>query len=129
MSNPDLKINSDLKLIHKDLLNFYGEFSKQLKDKHGKIFKIFEGHRSLERQKILFSQGFSKTMKSRHLSNPSEAIDIIEFPYTWKGFILSKEYSNFVNAFLKNSKWEKIEWGGNWKTFKDLPHFQLKNET
>ncbi len=129
MSSLDLKINSDILLVHEELVKFYKAFSVELKVKHNKDFRIFEGHRTLERQKILFTQGFSKTLNSQHLKKPSHAIDVIEFPYTWTGFILSKEYFNFVNTFLKNPKWMKIEWGGNWKKFKDLPHFQLKNET
>lgn len=120
------EINRDIKLIHPELIKFYNSFSLELKTKHNKDFRIFEGHRTAERQKVLFTQGFSKTLNSRHLLNPSSAIDVIEFPWTWAGFIVSKEYFNFVNTFLKNEKWNKIEWGGNWRKFKDFPHFQLK---
>lgn len=119
-------INRDITLIDKELIKFYNSFSKELKLKHNKDFRIFEGHRTEARQKKLFTQGFSKTLNSKHLINPSRAIDIIEFPYTWTGFIISKEYFNFVNNFLKSKEWALIEWGGNWNKFKDYPHFQLK---
>lgn len=118
------EINRDIKLIHPDLIKFFNSFSAEIKNKFGKDFRIFEGHRTLERQKVLFSQGYSKTLKSRHLSNPSEAIDILEYPWTWSGLIISKEYFDFTNNFLKN--YNNIEWGGNWITFKDYPHFQIK---
>jgi peptidoglycan L-alanyl-D-glutamate endopeptidase CwlK len=118
------EINRDIKLIHPDLIKFFNSFSAEIKNKFNKDFKIFEGHRTLERQKVLFSQGYSKTLKSRHLSNPSEAIDILEYPWTWSGLIVSKEYFDFTGNFLKN--YNNIEWGGNWITFKDYPHFQIK---
>ena len=118
------EINRDIKLIHPDLIKFFNSFSAEIKNKFNKDFRIFEGHRTLERQKVLFSQGYSKTLKSRHLSNPSEAIDILEYPWTWSGLIVSKEYFDFTNNFLKN--YNNIEWGGNWITFKDYPHFQIK---
>ncbi len=120
------EINRDHSLIDKELIKFYTSFSTELKTKFNKDFRIFEGHRTRERQKILFKQGFSKTLNSKHLINPSSAIDVIEFPWTWAGFIVSKEYFNFTSEFLKNEKWNKIEWGGNWKKFRDLPHFQLR---
>ena len=122
------EINRDLKLIHPDLIKFYNEFSKEIKTKFNKDFKIFEGHRTLERQKVLFSQGYSKTLNSKHLKNPSLAIDIIESPWTWAGLIVSKEYFNFTNEFLKSESYKNIEWGGNWKSFKDLPHFQYNEK-
>ena len=118
------EINRDLKLIHSDLIKFYNTFSSEIKNKFNKDFRIFEGHRTTERQKVLFSQGYSKTLKSKHLSNPSEAIDILEYPWTWSGLIVTKEYYDFTNNILL--KFNYIEWGGNWITFKDYPHFQIK---
>jgi peptidoglycan L-alanyl-D-glutamate endopeptidase CwlK len=121
------EINRDIKLIHPELVKFYNSFSVELKTKHNKDFRIFEGHRTPERQKKLFRQGFSKTLNSKHLLKPSNAIDVIEFPWSWAGFIVSKEYLNFVTSFLSNEKFKNIEWGGSWKNFKDFPHFQIRS--
>jgi peptidoglycan LD-endopeptidase CwlK len=44
-------------------------------------FSILEGHRTLQRQKELFKSGKSKTMQSKHLSEPSLAVDIAPYPY------------------------------------------------
>lgn len=116
-------VNRDPKLISPILLDFYTDLSINLKTKFKKDFRIFEGHRTLERQKVLKSKGYSKTLKSKHLFNPSKAIDVIEFPWTWNGFILSPEYKNFVIELLK--KYPTINWGGKWKNFADLPHFEI----
>jgi len=44
-------------------------------------FSIIEGHRTEERQKQLVAEGKSKTMNSKHLPYPSEAVDIAPCPY------------------------------------------------
>lgn len=116
-------VNRDPKLISPILLDFYTDLSINLKTKFNKDFRIFEGFRTLERQKVLKAKGFSKTLKSKHLFNPSKAIDVIEYPWTWSGFILSNDYKNFVIELLK--KYPTINWGGKWKNFVDLPHFEI----
>jgi len=120
------EINRDFLLIDARLLDFYKTLSSTIRKNHKLDFRIFEGHRTLERQKILVKNGFSKTLKSKHLHKPSKAIDVIEYPWSWKGFILSDKYRNLVNELLLN--YENISWGGNWKSFVDLPHFEI-NET
>jgi peptidoglycan L-alanyl-D-glutamate endopeptidase CwlK len=118
------EINRELSKIDPRLVTYFNSLSKIIKETSGKDFRIFEGNRTLERQQILIKQGFSKTLKSNHLYIPSKAIDIIEFPWTWKGFILTPEYKKLVNTHLKN--FPDISWGGNWKKFVDLPHHELK---
>lgn len=119
-------INRDLELIDGRLIQYFTSLSNLLKEKFQKDFRIFEGHRTAERQEILLKKGFSKTKNSKHLFKPSKAIDIIEFPWSWKGFILTSEYKTTVNDHLK--KFPHIQWGGNWKTFIDLPHHEIKEK-
>lgn len=121
--SPVNQINRDPKLIDPILLNFYTELSILLKSNHKKDFRIFEGHRTLDRQKMLKSQGFSKTLKSKHLFLPSKAIDVIEYPWKWDGFIQTAEYKKIIIDILK--KYPSIKWGGLWKTFIDIPHFEI----
>jgi peptidoglycan L-alanyl-D-glutamate endopeptidase CwlK len=118
------EINRELSKIDPKLVEYFNSLSKIIKETSGKDFRIFEGNRTLERQQVLIKQGFSKTLKSNHLHIPSKAIDIIEFPWSWKGFILTPEYKKLVNTHLKN--FPDIAWGGNWKKFVDLPHHELK---
>ncbi|EOV6166137.1 MULTISPECIES: M15 family metallopeptidase [Citrobacter] len=87
-------------------------------------FGITEGLRSAERQQQLFNEGKSKTLNSRHLSG--HAIDVLAYP-TSSGSWEFKYYQEIAVAFKKASSILDIpiEWGGDWKSFCDGPHFQL----
>ena len=87
-------------------------------------FGVTEGMRSLARQKELYAAKKSQTMNSRHLTG--HALDVIAYPDA-SGSWDMKYYVQISNAFKVASKEldVPIEWGGDWKTFKDGPHFQL----
>ena len=87
-------------------------------------FVITEGVRSLERQKQLVAAGASKTLKSRHLTG--HAVDLAakvggEVRWDWPLYAKLAQAMKEAAIELKVS----IQWGGDWKTFKDGPHFQL----
>jgi hypothetical protein len=88
-------------------------------------FGITEGVRTIERQRVLVAEGKSQTMNSRHLTG--EAIDVVAYlgsAVSWD----PKYYHQIADAFKQASAElnTPIEWGGDWKTFVDGPHFQLK---
>lgn len=87
-------------------------------------FGITEGLRTVERQRQLVATGKSQTMNSRHISG--HAIDVFAYP-TSSGSWEWKYYEQIANVFKQASKELNIpiEWGGDWKTLKDGPHFQL----
>lgn len=87
-------------------------------------FGITEGLRSRERQKQLLAQGKSQTMNSRHITG--HAVDVVAYlgsQVSWEW----KYYKQIASAFKKAAAELNIpvEWGGDWKTLKDGPHFQL----
>lgn len=90
-------------------------------------FTVIEGLRSPERQKELFAQGFTKTMNSKHFVNQrtgfGHAVDIVPLPVDWNN---PNPFAAVADAMKKAAKelGVKITWGGDWKTFKDLPHYQ-----
>ncbi|WP_338967531.1 M15 family metallopeptidase [Fusobacterium nucleatum] len=89
-------------------------------------FKITEGLRTVERQKELVKTGKSKTMNSYHLKG--KAVDIavlIDNKVTWD-FKYYKEVASHIKEVAKKLGYV-ITWGGDWKTFKDGPHFQIEN--
>jgi peptidoglycan L-alanyl-D-glutamate endopeptidase CwlK len=93
-------------------------------------FAILEGVRSLARQKILFAKGVTRTLKSRHLPSLSDglsrAVDvapIVNGEVSWDWTF----YDVLAQAIKTAAKLERvpIEWGGDWITFRDGPHWQL----
>lgn len=87
-------------------------------------FTVLEGLRSLERQKALVAAGASQTLKSRHLDG--HAVDLgawVDEQVDWSWPLYGK-----IAGAMKAAAAElkiPIEWGGDWTTFKDGPHFQL----
>lgn len=87
-------------------------------------FKVIEGLRTLERQKELFKIGASQTMNSRHLTG--HAVDfaaLYKNKVTWDWSIYYI-LGDCVKAAAQRLS-IPIEWGGDWKLFKDAVHFQL----
>lgn len=87
-------------------------------------FGITEGLRTVERQKQLVAEGKSQTMNSRHISG--HAVDVFAYP-TPAGSWDWQYYQQISQAFKLAGKnlGIPVEWGGDWKTLKDGPHFQL----
>jgi peptidoglycan L-alanyl-D-glutamate endopeptidase CwlK len=84
---------------------------------HGYKVRMGEVERPLAMQEVYFKTGRSKTMNSMHLKKC--AVDLHFFK---DGQICyPKELGDF---------WEALDplnrWGGNWKDFKDGPHFERR---
>lgn len=87
-------------------------------------FAVLEGVRSQTRQEQLVKAGASQTMKSRHLTG--HAVDI--GAYVGGSVRWDWPLYNQLAAAMKKAAAElaiPLEWGGDWKTLKDGPHFQL----
>lgn len=116
--------------VHEDLVAVV----KKAAELTDQPFIVTEGLRSVERQKKLVSAGASTTLRSRHLTG--HAVDLAAFldldgsgDYTsgdnirWDWPLYGK-----IASFMKTAAFQldiPIEWGGDWSTFKDGPHFQL----
>jgi peptidoglycan L-alanyl-D-glutamate endopeptidase CwlK len=87
-------------------------------------FTVLEGLRTQVRQKQLVAAGASKTMNSRHLTG--HAVDL----GAWVGGRVAWDwplYHQIADA-MKTAAAElnvPIVWGGDWKSFKDGPHYEL----
>ena len=87
-------------------------------------FSVIEGIRNIERQKQLVKNGDSKTLNSRHLTG--HAVDLAPYPLSWDW-----EYFYPIADAMKAAAEEldvALEWGGDWKSFPDGPHFQLSRK-
>jgi len=87
-------------------------------------FMVIEGLRTVERQRQLVAKGASQTMRSRHLTG--HAVDIApvvggairwDWPLYDRLAVAVKQAAREVSV--------PVEWGGDWATFKDGPHWQL----
>ena len=90
-------------------------------------FQVIEGVRSKARQEQLFKAGASQTLNSRHLTG--HAVDLaalVNDSIRWDWPL----YFKIADAMKKASSQLKIKivWGGDWRTFKDGPHFELSKE-
>jgi len=133
-----------LNTCHEDLQLLFNEVIKH------RDCTIIYGHRSVELQQELFAQGRTKPGKivthldgvnrlSKHNYNPSLAVDVVPYfkekPHIrWDDIDSFKEFGNFVLGVAKALKEKRfiendIQWGGNWFSFPDMPHYQLKLNT
>ena len=127
-----MKLNTSssakLKGVHPDLVRVVLRCAEDWKDADTG-FIVTCGVRTLAEQKVLVAKGASKTLRSRHIpaaNGYSHAVDLaatIDGKARWD-FPL---YDRLAKAMKAAAKAEKVtvEWGGDWKTFKDGPHYQL----
>lgn len=88
-------------------------------------FSVIEGLRTIERQKQLVASGASQTMNSRHLTG--HAVDLLPIGPNGKGAFDWPLYDQLGPAVKAAADAEgvAIVWGGDWKNFRDGPHFEL----
>lgn len=106
--------------VHKDLVKVVNR-AAEISDID---FTVLEGLRTVERQKQLVKSGASKTMNSRHLTG--HAVDIapvVNGKVSWD-WPLYHRLEKVVKKAAKDVG-VTVEWGGDWKSFKDGPHWQL----
>jgi peptidoglycan LD-endopeptidase CwlK len=87
-------------------------------------FAVIEGMRTLATQRAYVARGASRTLRSRHLTG--HAIDIApmmggKISWHWP---LYHQLAPIVKAAAA-AEGVPIEWGGDWRSFKDGPHWQL----
>lgn len=87
-------------------------------------FTVLEGVRTLATQKKYFAAGATRTMNSRHLTG--HAVDIApviggKVRWDWP---LYHEIAKVVKKAAADLN-IPIQWGGDWRSFKDGPHWEL----
>ena len=128
-----------LNTCHPDIIKVMNEVIKRVD------VTVLFGHRTKEEQFELFRQGRDlvggvwkvtdkskvvtnldgKTKMSEHNHKPSRAIDIAPYPIDWKDIDRFKEVANIVKEEA-DKLGIKLIWGGDWKSMKDYPHFQIE---
>lgn len=97
-------------------------------------FSVLCGHRTEEEQNAAYAGGKSKLKwpRSKHNRVPSLAVDIVPYPVDWTNIQAFRALAVTIRGH-----WEEIppreragwwlEWGGDWTSFKDYPHWELRH--
>jgi len=117
---------TNLKQAHIDLQTLFNEVI-QIVD-----CSVICGHRGEKAQNEAFDKGFSKVRfpNGKHNKKPAMAVDVMKYPINWENKQEAIEFMEFVmkiaDRLLKEGKIKhRIEAGGRWVTFPDLPHYQI----
>ena len=99
-------------------------FHEVLKEKD---HSVICGHRGRKEQEEAFNNGFSKAHfgQSKHNSLPSNAADVL--PYPFNGWDDIEQFEILAEVVKRKAKelGINIKWGGDFKNFKDYPHWEL----
>ena len=114
-----------IKECHPDIQKVFLKYARITKQP----FVVIDGARTIEEQKRNVARGASKTMRSRHIPGAngfSHAIDIAplvngKISWDWDYYYPMAEDIKSVAKELGIP----LEWGGDWRSFKDGPHWQL----
>ena len=94
-------------------------------------FGVSCGHRTVEQQQIEFKAGRSHldgiNKKSKHNLLPSKGIDL--YAYVNGKADYSDKYMGILAGVILSIAKDmgiELEWGGNWKSLKDMPHYNTK---
>lgn len=117
-----------LRGVHPDLARVVLRCAYDWKDPDT-AFIVTCGTRTVAEQRLLVAKGASRTMRSRHIPAPNGYGHAVDLAAVLKGKVRWDWplYAIIAKAMKAAAKAEKvpIEWGGDWATFKDGPHFQL----
>lgn len=115
--------------VHPDLITVVNLVGKE------RNIIVIEGVRTVERQQKLVARGSSTTMNSKHIVQPdgfAHAVDIAPYFDTDNDGDLEPSWAWVDYYPLAEAMKEcaekygiKLQWGGDWKKFKDGPHWQL----
>ena len=99
----------------------------------GSDFSVVSGHRTPAEQADLVRRGLSLTAtRSKHLADPSEAMDLAPYPIDWRD---QDRFLHLAGRVLQAGAYlgVRLRWGGDWdsdgdlrdQNFMDLGHFEL----
>jgi peptidoglycan LD-endopeptidase CwlK len=115
----------------KNLAGVHAELQRVVRRAHDALvnsgtiaFIVTEGLRTPARQRELMAAGATRTLNSRHLTG--HAVDLMA-TVAGKGRWDWPLYERLATAMKAAAQDEgvPIVWGGDWRTFKDGPHFEL----
>lgn len=96
----------------------------------GKDARVLSGTRTYAEQNLLYAQG--RTLPGKIVTNARGGQSNHNFGIAWDiGLFEGNNYLQDGHSYMELAKitlpfFQDLEWGGNWKSLKDYPHYQLK---
>ncbi len=115
--------------VHPDLV----EIVKLAIQRTAVDFTVVEGVRTVAQQREYVARGASQTMASYHLPQADglgHAVDLAPLvggAIPWNNWQAFADLAGVVKACAAEQG-VPVEWGGDWKSFKDGPHFQIPRD-
>ncbi len=121
-----VEFNARSKEMLKSVNPTLAELMYAVEAQHPDAFEISEGMRSKERQADMVAQGKSQTMNSKHLGGNAVDIAMIgpDGQPNWD-FEAYRPIADTAKATAASLGIPDFVWGGDWRTLKDGPHFEL----
>lgn len=95
----------------------------------GFTLQIVQGYRSHEEQNALYAKG--RTKPGKRVTNARGGFSMHNYKIAADvAFVVNGQISWDEKLYKNIGKWAriaKLEWGGDWVSFKDMPHVQLTN--
>lgn len=110
-----------LSTCHPDIQKVFNEVIKHVD------CKVLCGVRTEEEQEKAVIDGYSKVHypDSLHNKPPSRAADVVPYPVDWEDIPRFHRFAGFVLG-VASQMGIGLKWGGDFKSFFDGPHYQLK---
>ena len=126
MSALDQRSEKNLVGVHPDLVRVV----RRAAEISAVDFTVIEGVRTEARQRQLVAKGASQTMRSRHIPRGTPALGHAVDLAAKVGGTIRWDWPLYerIAVAVKQAAREvgvPIEWGGDWRSFKDGPHYQL----
>jgi len=108
---------------------FVGDVIKLITFAHEQGFMVTfgEAYRPIEMQEIYVRTGRSKTMNSYHLKRLGLDLNFFKAEEGRLRLTYNKEELQPIGDYWEGLRPGRNRWGGNFKKFKDVPHFERRN--
>lgn len=133
LSRFDKRSETTIATLHPKAQEFAREFLKRIQDSGilgTVIIKLISGTRNYAEQAALFAQGRTKSGKIVTNAGPGQSNH--NFGIAWdiglfKGTDFLTDSPLYTKVGQEGKQIKSLEWGGDFKSIVDRPHFQVKN--
>ena len=127
----DAKTDKKIQELHPQLRPLASKFVNEVEKKLGHRLRITDGYRTFAQQNSLYAQG--RTKPGKIVTNAKGGQSYHNFALAFDCYFTENGSVTFKKGITKEvaeiGKKLGLEWGGDWKSIKDLPHFQLTKGT